>query len=99
MNMNFRLFEKDKRKTPSKEDQKIKALANSETIKAQLRNLLMLDQRNFARYLISRDPISGKIPTSEISEIIERSIKCGKDQANKLLMKYGNLSPIEIAKN
>ncbi|NMB43027.1 MAG: hypothetical protein GX995_02715 [Clostridiales bacterium] len=97
MNMNFRLFEKDKRKTPSKEDQKIKALANSETIKAQLRNLLMLDQRNFARYLISRDPISGKIPTSEISEIIESSIKCGKDQANKLLMKYGNLSPIEIA--
>ncbi len=96
--MNFKLFDKSKNKKPSKEDQRIKIFANDVTIKTQLKKLLSLDQKIFARYLVSRDPIQGKIPTNEIDEIIDNSIKSGEFEAKKLLSKYGNTPPLEIAK-
>ena len=96
--MNLRIFNKDKTTKPTREDQKMKIFANDITIKAQLKNLLKLDQESFARYLVSRDPIQGKIPINEIDEVIDSSIKSGKEEAKKLLAKYGTLSPLEIGK-
>jgi len=96
--MILKQFEKAKTTVLTKENKHAKILANDVTIKAQLKNLLKLDQKTFARYLISRDPIAGKIPTSEINEIIESSIKCGTDEATKLLNKYKTQSPTEISK-
>ena len=98
--MNNRLFRNKNQDNDKKNiSPKQKVYDNKDTIKAQLRNLKNLDSKVYARYLVTTDPIQGKIPKDEIDEIINSSMKCGKDEANKLLEKYGNISPSEMAKS
>ena len=70
-----------------------------EIVSTQLKKLMTMSQRDFAHYQISLDPIKGKILKEEIEEIIEGSILCGKDEANRLRNKFGDLDVSEIAGN
>ena len=85
----------DSKKKPSAEE---KAFANKETIVGQLEHLSNIGQESFALYLLRRDPIQGKISPEDTEEIIRESIKCGHDEALKLLNEFEGLSALEIAK-
>lgn len=50
----------------------------------------------FGYYRVSVDPIRGKIPMGEDREIIESSLRCGRDEALKLRERYGAVSAAEI---
>ena len=93
------IFVKKKKKKDENTSPRDKVLLNKATIKSQLNDLLNLDQKFFALYLVSRDPIEGKIPKDEIDEIIQNSIACGKDEAIKLLDKYKDLKISDITDN
>lgn len=97
--MNNKLLSTKNEKKNEKELQRKKTFENSKIIKNQLSKLISLDQEVYCRYLVSTDPIQGKIPEDEIDEIIRSSIDCGKVEAEKLLKKYGNVAPSEIASN
>lgn len=75
------------------------ALENREIIKAQLRKLMKMSQKNFSYYQIGLDPIKGKIPKGEEEEIIENSIFCGDSEAKNLKEKYSDLSICGLAKS
>ncbi len=88
----------EKEDDPKKEKSALeKAFENKETIKKQLEHLYNIDQESFALYLLRRDPIQGKISPEDREEIIKESIRCGHEEALKLLEKYPNLSALEIA--
>ncbi len=93
------LFTMGTRKEASIQDHKQKAFDNSQTIQAQLKNLLSLDQKVYGRYLVSTDPIQGKIPKNEVEEIISSSIICGKEEAEKLQNKFGKIPLEEMVNN
>ena len=95
--MNNRLFKKDDDKK-LRENREL-ALENGDVIRKQIKGLMKIGQRNFAHYQINRDPIRGKIPEGMIEEIIVKSIECGKEEAEKLRNKYGDLPIQDIAKN
>lgn len=97
--INNKLLKKNDKKGNPKQDPRLKIFSNKDTIKAQLNNLMKLDSKAYGRYLVSTDPIQGKIPVDEIDDIIDSSITCGQEESKKLLTKYGNVSPYEMAKN
>lgn len=68
-----------------------------ELIRSQIESLMELDQRHFALYEISKDPIKNKIPQGTKEEIIDKSIACGKKEAQKLIETYKDHSDSEIA--
>lgn len=74
-----------------------KAIENRVTIKEQLEHLYNIDQESFALYLLRRDPIQGKIGPTDREEIIRESLRCGHEEALKLLSQYEDLSALEIA--
>lgn len=67
-------------------------------IRTQLKQLLIMSQRDFAHYQMSLDPIKGKILKEEEEEIIEGSILCGKEEAIRLRNRFGDLEVSEIAR-
>lgn len=75
------------------------ALENKDTIKAQIRRLMKMSQRNFSYYQIGLDPIKSKIPKGEEEEIIDNSISCGEEEARKLKEKYSHLTIGDLAKS
>ena len=68
-----------------------------ELIRSQLESLMELSQRQFALYEISKDPKKNKIPEESKEEIIDKSIACGKKEAQKLIERYKDHSASEIA--
>ena len=68
-----------------------------ELIRSQIEALMELSQRQFALYEISKDPKKNRIPEGSKEEIIDKSITCGKKEAQKLIKKYKDHSPSEIA--
>lgn len=58
-------------------------------IKKSIEYLLKLSDRDFGRYLVNNDPIEGKIRGIIREEIIEKSLQCGYDEADKVLSRFG----------
>lgn len=59
--------------------------------------LTSISDLEWGLYAISRDPLNKKINPDITEELIQRSIQCGKGQAQNLLSKYPNHSVKEIA--
>lgn len=58
-------------------------------IKKSIESLLGLSDRDFGKYLVNTDPIEGKIRGIIREEIIEKSLQCGYEEADKILSKIG----------
>ncbi|HKM34156.1 MAG TPA: hypothetical protein VJY54_05375 [Lachnospiraceae bacterium] len=58
-------------------------------LKKSMKNLMNLSDRDFGNYLVSTDPIEGKLTKELREEIIEKSIQCGYDEAEKIRKKTG----------
>lgn len=54
-------------------------------IKRYIENLIELSDRDFGKYLVNADPIRGKIKGNTREEIIEKSLRCGYEEADKIL--------------
>lgn len=61
-------------------------------LKKSIKNLINLSDRDFGNYLVSTDPIEGKVTKELREEIIEKSLQCGYDEAEKIRKKTGKLS-------
>lgn len=51
----------------------------------------------YYKFLLDQDPIRGKIEDEKIDWLIERAVKCGEEEADKVLNKYENSDLFEIA--
>ncbi|WBW49900.1 hypothetical protein O6R05_07830 [Peptoniphilus equinus] len=58
----------------------------------KFQRLTALDDRHIGRYLISQDPIEGKIRGAFKDELILKSNACGLDQAKRIARDYPGLS-------
>lgn len=58
-------------------------------IKKSIERLIKLSDRDFGEYLVNTDPIEGKIRGDLRKEIIEKSLQCGYDEADKIIQKSG----------
>lgn len=56
--------------------------------KKVVEELFKLNDYNFAMYQVYSDPIYRKIPVNDIDFIINKSIKCGQKEADKILLAY-----------
>lgn len=61
-------------------------------IKKSIECLLKLSDKDFGKYLVSTDPIEGRIRGTLREEIIEKSLQCGYEEADKILSKIGKTS-------
>ena len=61
-------------------------------IKKSIESLMRLSDKDFGKYLVSSDPIEGKIRGILREEIIEKSLQCGYEEADKILSKIGNIT-------
>ncbi len=60
-------------------------------LKKSIKNLMNLSDRDFGNYLVSTDPIEGKVTKELREEIIEKSLQCGYDEVEKIRKKTGTL--------
>lgn len=58
-------------------------------MKEKITALTKLSDRHFGHYLFTHDPINGKVDSELKEEIIEKSLICGKEVAQRLKKEYG----------
>lgn len=58
-------------------------------MKEKINALTKLSDRHFGHYLFTHDPIKDKVDTQLKEEIIEKSLLCGKEVAQRLKKEYG----------
>lgn len=61
-------------------------------IKDKIEHLLTLPDEVFAYYLFSQDPLKDKVSVPEKREVIEKSLREGREVSRKLKSTYGQLS-------
>ena len=71
-------------------------------LKKSIENLIKLSDRDYGKYHVSADPIEGKITKELREEVIEKSLECGYEEADKILNKFKktseNLDIFQLAK-
>lgn len=71
-------------------------------LKKSIEKLIGLDDKDYGKYHVSIDPIEGKITKDLREEIIENSLRCGYEEADKVLNKFNkrseNLDIFQLAK-
>ncbi|QQK08076.1 hypothetical protein [Miniphocaeibacter halophilus] len=67
-------------------------------MKEEIIRLLEVSDYDYYRYLLNQDPIRKKIDEDTVDYLISKSVKCGEDEANKILGKYNNDDIFNIVK-
>lgn len=66
---------------------------NNEVVK-----LLNISDYDYYKYLLNQDPIRQKIDENKVDYLIYESVKCGEEEAYKLVNKYNNQDVFNIVK-
>lgn len=67
-------------------------------IKDWVEDLLTLNDEDWCQYTFNRDPLVGRITSTQESEFCQKARNCGVEQANRLHDAYGDNSPSHLIK-
>lgn len=66
-------------------------------IKNMIENLIEISDEDWGKYAFSREPLNGKFDDIARKELINKANDCGREYADNLRGRFGNISPQELA--